>query len=125
MIMAPWTSDQVDALNRYQRFGIVHPFTCTQDHGIADNNLVATRKGWICCHCGYTQNWAHVAMLGEPDPQEYLRPMVAPAREPQNLSIAAMIFVALTIGMAATFSLAQHGGFSGLHREFLDFFRLR
>lgn len=119
-ITAPWTPAQVDALNRYQRYGMFHPFTCIQDHGDADRDLVATCNGWICCHCGYTQNWAHETMLDE----HILRP-AEPARGPQNLSMAAMIFVALVVGIAATFSLAQHGGFSGLRGEFLDFWRLR
>lgn len=58
-ITAPWDAVQVDALNAYQRMNIFHPFTCPGHEGNGDRDLVATRKGWICCHCDYTQDWAH------------------------------------------------------------------
>lgn len=61
-VFAPWTAIQVDNLNRFQRFEYLHPFTCpeTEDHG--DRALVATRLGWVCCHCNYQQDWAHADM---------------------------------------------------------------
>lgn len=75
---APFTREQMDALNRWQRCGWVHPFTCVHrndaahhayatahgqgDHGI----LVATRAGWVCPVCGYEQAWAHDFMLQLP-----------------------------------------------------------
>jgi hypothetical protein len=62
-LRAPWTSEQVDALNRYQRLGHVHEFTCKEQHDGADRTLYATREGWRCPHCAYTQDWAHKAML--------------------------------------------------------------
>lgn len=72
-ITAPWTPAQVDALNKFQRAGFVHPFTCANDHD-GDRTLLATRSGWICPHCGYTQGWAHAVMLAEPvDPCAGLR----------------------------------------------------
>jgi len=58
-----WGWRQIDNLNRYQRSGVMHPFTCGNDHD-GDRTLVATRRGWICCHCDYTQDWAHEFMLG-------------------------------------------------------------
>lgn len=62
-IKAPFTTAQVDALNNFQRrLGFVHPFTCGHDHP-GDRDLVATKDGWICCHCDYRQDWAHEAML--------------------------------------------------------------
>lgn len=64
-IIAPWTPDQVDRLNRFQRLGNVHEFTCASNHEGADRTLVATKDGWICPHCDYRQNWAHAAMLDE------------------------------------------------------------
>lgn len=67
-ITAPFTPAQVDALNRYQRLGDVHEFTCPNDHNGADRTLVATAMGWFCPHCFYTQVWAHAAMAGEPPP---------------------------------------------------------
>lgn len=62
-IEAPFSSEQVDALNRYQRLGYVHEFTCPEHHGGADRTLYATKDGWRCPHCGYQQDWAHRAML--------------------------------------------------------------
>ena len=68
IIEAPFSSEQVDALNRYQRSGVFHEFTCAEHHDGADRTLVATRQGWICPHCDYRQSWAHRAML---DPVPY------------------------------------------------------
>lgn len=66
-VTAPWTADQVDALNRFQHCKYVHEFTCPADHeGGGDRTLVATRAGWICPHCDYRQGWAHEVMLEEP-----------------------------------------------------------
>jgi hypothetical protein len=62
-IKAPWTAAQVDGLNRYQRFGKMHPFTCPGHDGGGDRDLVATRSGWICCHCDFRQDWAHDFMF--------------------------------------------------------------
>lgn len=60
MLKAPWTDEQVDHLNAFQRSGAFHPFTC----GKCRNDLVATTGGWICptTDCGYTQDWAHEFM---------------------------------------------------------------
>lgn len=76
---APWTPEQVMALNKYQRAGWMHPFTCgicrerlgTRDaegNWVSDRELVATIKGWICPTCDYTQNWAHDFMFNPPPP---------------------------------------------------------
>lgn len=64
-VHAPFTAEQVDALNAYQNAGRMHPFTCpnrgdglhrvTADLGA----LVATVDGWVCPDCDYTQGWAH------------------------------------------------------------------
>lgn len=76
-LVAPWSPEQVDALNRWQNNGHVHPFTCGSgrrmdaahrsyqaefggDHG----QLVATPDGWKCPACDYRQNWAHDFMTG-------------------------------------------------------------
>lgn len=75
-IKAPFTPEQIEALNRYQTDARYHAFTCGRnrtdaahrayaeardqsDYGI----LVATRDGWECPVCGYTQDWAHGFML--------------------------------------------------------------
>ena len=62
MITAPWTKEQVDALNAFQRDSRAHPFTCPNDHGQADRTLIANEGGWYCQHCDYTQDWAHAFM---------------------------------------------------------------
>lgn len=70
-IHAPFTPEQVEALNRWQRNPLLHPYTCGKrtghpwdpegDYGV----LVATEAGWICRHCDYTQDWALAMMLLE------------------------------------------------------------
>ena len=57
LITAPWTEEQVAALNDYQRGGWMHPFTC-HDNAV----LVATAAGWTCLSCDFTQDWAHAFM---------------------------------------------------------------
>jgi hypothetical protein len=66
-IKAPWTEDQVQALNRWQKFGYVHEFTCPNDGGA----LHATLTGWVCTQCDYVQDWAHDFMTKPtPDSKE-------------------------------------------------------
>ena len=72
---APWTDEQVAALNAFQADRRVHPFTCPERGDDAHHRisvlaakrdvgmLVATRDGWVCPVCGYTQDWAHDGML--------------------------------------------------------------
>jgi hypothetical protein len=72
IVTAPWTLEEVAALNDYQQNGRFHPFTCGNDrsddvhvayaalHRDRDLGLlVATAGGWHCPVCGYFQNWAH------------------------------------------------------------------
>lgn len=71
-VVAPWSLDQVHALNRYQRLGYVHEFTCPHEHGEPGKYVLrATPNGWHCPRCDYTQDWAHDFMADE-------------ARHPQN-----------------------------------------
>jgi hypothetical protein len=69
MSKAPWTPEQVAALNRFQQGRWMHPFTCGSsrrtdaDHKDGEGLLVATEKGWICPFCDYTQDWAHEFMF--------------------------------------------------------------
>ncbi len=73
-IEAPFTPEQVTALNAWQNNGAVHPFTCGGNRGDYAHKkyqfehpdqdfgqLVATSEGWICPvpGCGYKQSWAH------------------------------------------------------------------
>jgi hypothetical protein len=70
MIKAPFSPEQVAALNRWQITGWVHPFTCANrnDGSHYDGGwLVATTRGWICPYCTHTQSWAHKHMLTPPD----------------------------------------------------------
>jgi len=63
IIKAPWTAEQVDTLNQFQRSPAIHPFTCPGHAGGGDRTLVATRSGWICPHCDYRQDWFHDFMV--------------------------------------------------------------
>lgn len=58
MQRAPFTDEQIAALNQFQADGRFHPYTCGNDSTHA--NLVATRDGWICPDCDYRQAWAAV-----------------------------------------------------------------
>lgn len=60
-IYAPFTPEQVEALNAYQHAGRMHPFTCAHEHPDERPVLVATIDGWQCpdTACDYRQFWAH------------------------------------------------------------------
>lgn len=49
-----WTEEQVDNLNRYQKVGFFHEYTCRDDHDGA-RAMVATKHGLVCPSCGYRQ----------------------------------------------------------------------
>lgn len=68
IISAPWTPEQVDTLNRFQRASGTHPFTCGANHTRDTPTLIATPAGWTCPDddCTYTQDWAH-AFMADPD----------------------------------------------------------
>ena len=57
MIQSPFTVEQVESLNGYQKAGPFHPFTCGTDS--CRHDLIATEEGWVCPECDYTQCWAH------------------------------------------------------------------
>lgn len=61
MIRAPFTPEQVEALNRWQASNMRHPYTCPGTHPECREHreLFVTRDGLIC-QCGrYKQDWAH------------------------------------------------------------------
>lgn len=60
---APFTNEQVKALNEFQNSGMFHPFTC----GKCRADLVAHQDGWHCPNpqCDYTQDWAHDFMISK------------------------------------------------------------
>ncbi len=81
-IKAPWTTDQVAALNWYQHAGAARPFLCAgnrhdaahRDHAADARHrdagiLEATPAGLICRACSYRQDWA-VAQAIEAMPVE-------------------------------------------------------
>lgn len=53
---APWNDETIARLNAHQHDDRFHPYTCGYD---SRHILVATREGWKCPECDYTQNWAH------------------------------------------------------------------
>jgi hypothetical protein len=72
IVKAPWTREQVEALNHYQRSGKFHAFTCGNRaktfHPFEEEYgdwgaLRATSIGWMCPFCLYTQDWAHAFMM--------------------------------------------------------------
>jgi hypothetical protein len=53
---APFTDEEVTSLNAYQKCADWHPFTCVCG---GHRSLIATKDGWICNKCAYTQKWCH------------------------------------------------------------------
>jgi hypothetical protein len=78
VIRAPWTPEQVAALNAWQTSSGTHPFTCGCDtcHPGINSVLHATPDGWRCpiTGCQYVQDWAHPFMV-QPDTTVRLRAM--------------------------------------------------
>lgn len=64
IITAPWTEDQVAALNACQASGLFHPFTCGNHRHQLQQTLIAELDGWHCpdTTCDYTQDWAMATM---------------------------------------------------------------
>lgn len=68
---APWSGEEVDSLNGFQRSGAMHPLTCpSRGDGqhvarpeVDLGTLTATSVGWICPDCDYRQNRAHEFMV--------------------------------------------------------------
>ena len=58
-VKAPWTEDQVNSANEFQKAGIFHPYTC----GKCRDDLVATPEGWKCSCGQWHQDWAEPMML--------------------------------------------------------------
>lgn len=57
-VEAPWSKEQVDALNYFQESGVWHPFTSE-----SGRTLIATEDGWIEEPGGrVVQTWAHAFM---------------------------------------------------------------
>ena len=54
IIRAPWTPEQVAALEHHQASCMAHPYTCN-NYGCR-KDLIPTTNGWVC-ECGETQDW--------------------------------------------------------------------
>ncbi len=109
-ITAPFSSEQVDALNRWQHLGYVPEFNCEEAHEGLDRRLAATRHGWICPHCAYRQDWAHVGMLSKPEPP-------FPAPDYRNVAAAQgtiIIRLRLALEIARAWGLNGKEGYSAL-----------
>jgi hypothetical protein len=108
-IHAPFTPEQVQALNDYQFDGVMHPYTCGGEHR-THVRLIARRDGWHCPvdTCSYRQFWA-LAFTAEPLPS-----VKAPVRLPIGVTppvtvndqaeLARVVYLALTslVDFAAT-----------------------
>lgn len=58
-ITAPWTDEQVKALNRYQKYSPGHPFTGERNPDGSECVLIATNDGWVRYKGGpVVQTWA-------------------------------------------------------------------
>jgi hypothetical protein len=59
----PWTAEQVESLNGYQKRGAFHPFTGERGPNGEETVLIATPSGWIEREGGeVVQTWAHAFM---------------------------------------------------------------
>ncbi|MFE7535235.1 hypothetical protein ACFU67_13295 [Streptomyces rhizosphaericola] len=72
-ITAPWSSEQVAALEQFQTASGMHPFTCGADQHSQPPRLVPSHSGWYCPDpaCDYRQDWAHAFMA---DPVAWPKP---------------------------------------------------
>jgi len=72
-VKAPFTDEQVDAINQWQNTSTVHPLTCgsgnrkDEKHLDGEGILVASKDGLVCPYCDYKQDWVPdgVAFPGE------------------------------------------------------------
>lgn len=62
IVRAPWTDEQVAALELRQDNEMLHEYTCECGH-----QLIPSNKGWWCEECPYTQDWAHAYDLIPPN----------------------------------------------------------
>ena len=68
MTRAPFTEEQVAALNAAQANPNLHPYTCGSGrrtdaaHLDGEGVLVATKTGWVCPYCDYRQDWCHTLL---------------------------------------------------------------
>lgn len=76
IVKAPFTQEQIDNINDYQKGGRFHPFTCMSYNNCKREEnkwgeLVATRDGLVC-PCGkYKQDWVHDMMTQKQEPSPF------------------------------------------------------
>lgn len=61
IIRAPWTPEQVAALESWQSNDMIHPYTCRNRSEAThpdDAVLVPSKDGWSCPYCDFFQGWA-------------------------------------------------------------------
>lgn len=64
MGQSDFSDKKIDELNKHQKDGRFHPYTCDRK-GVNctvnddDGVLIATKEGWICPCGSYKQNWHH------------------------------------------------------------------
>jgi hypothetical protein len=71
-ITAPWSPEQVAALQAWQDAGYVHELTCRHNGlpaGRKHHALVAQRDGLWCPTCGHIQTWAPAMCMNGPPPK--------------------------------------------------------
>lgn len=113
-LTAPWTPEQVAALNRYQERSDFHPFTCddtNRHHPQVRWVLVAREDGWHCPAegCGYTQDWAYPFML-QPPPRDRANEMLEAMRAERARGIAAVAAVEELRAVFKRWFLDAHAG---------------
>lgn len=82
MMKAPWTTQEVEALNYMQHCGMLHPYTCDRrnDGNHPDNAvLVPTKDGWVCPHCSYKQDWFRGDVFELIEGVKTIKKMLAPS----------------------------------------------
>lgn len=75
-VRAPWTPDQVDSLNAYQRSNVFHPYTGSRGpNGEERPILIATPNGWIEREGGPIYQETAMRFMAEwrwvPPPEDY------------------------------------------------------
>jgi hypothetical protein len=58
-VEAPFSQEQVDHINEFQRTGFMHPFTCPHCSGCSDRDLIASENELRYPNCDYRQTWVH------------------------------------------------------------------
>lgn len=75
IVRAPWTDAQIECLRHRQNDKRTHPYTCGNDS--QHTPLKATRSGWLCLDCGYTQDWFLANDNGSFVERERIKPIFA------------------------------------------------